>query len=181
MANPDSITGHFLRAAAAAPAAAAPRGATKRRRRSRCVGATLHNLKDVDVRLPLGRLVGRHRRVGLGQVHARARRAAREPAAPGRRGARPQARRAAHHRLPKAHQGLGSASTRVLEVDQTPIGKTPRSCPATYVGFLDNIRKLFADTQEARIRGYTASRFSFNTAGGRCDGVRRPGREDASR
>ena len=60
------------------------------------------------------------------------------------------------------------AIRRVLEVDQTPIGKTPRSCPATYIGFWDLVRKLYAQTEDALIHGWTAGRFSFNTKGGRC-------------
>ncbi|MDH7944830.1 excinuclease ABC subunit UvrA [Pseudohongiella sp. SYSU M77423] len=62
-------------------------------------------------------------------------------------------------------QGINS----VLQVDQTPIGKTPRSCPASYIGIWDTIRKLFADTVDARLRGYLPGRFSFNVSGGRCE------------
>ncbi|HEU4622509.1 MAG TPA: excinuclease ABC subunit UvrA [Burkholderiaceae bacterium] len=123
-------------------------------------GASLHNLQSVDVALPLARLTVVTGVSGSGKStlardvlhdNARAIVAKRDTAPTGC----------------DAIDGL-EAIDRVLEVDQTPIGKTPRSCPATYIGIWDEIRKLFADSQDARLRGYTASRFSFNTNGGRC-------------
>ncbi len=152
---------------------AAPAAATRFTSWLSVAGADLHNLKNVSIDVPLYRLVavtgvsgsGKStlaRDVMLTNVHAavmqRSTKAGRDADDAGKHPAWTGCESIAGYRV----------VDRVLEVDQTPIGKTPRSCPATYIGFWDTIRKLFADTLEARARGYAAGRFSFNTGEGRC-------------
>ncbi len=175
-ANPDSLTGRCLATPLKHPLhprrAVAPGQPTLRLR-----GAHLHNLQDVAVDVPLLRLVavtgvsgsGKStlaRDVLLKNVAALVAAKARAPA-----GASGEALDITTTPVAlagcRALTGWGAVD-RVLEVDQTPIGKTPRSCPATYIGFWDAIRKLFAQTLEAQARGYAAGRFSFNTGPGRC-------------
>jgi excinuclease ABC subunit A len=152
---------------------AAPQASSKHTSWLTVTKADLHNLKDVTIDVPLYRLVavtgvsgsGKStlaRDVLLTNVHAavmqRSTKAGRDSDDAGRHPAWVGCEAITGYRV----------VDRVLEVDQTPIGKTPRSCPATYIGFWDTIRKLFADTLEARARGYQAGRFSFNTGEGRC-------------
>ena len=137
------------------------------------LGANLHNLQNVDARVALKRLVAVTGVSGSGKstlardvlltnvaawVQQRSTKAGRDAMDEGKS---PKLLGC------KGIKGFESID-RVLEVDQTPIGKTPRSCPATYIGFWDTIRKLFAETLEAKARGYAAGRFSFNTGEGRC-------------
>jgi excinuclease ABC subunit A len=134
------------------------------------VGATLHNLRKIDARIPRGRLSVITGVSGSGKSSL-----ARDVLLGNLKRLLSRPSRSQRTRQPDVVPEGCSAITgwqsisRVLEVDQTPIGKTPRSCPATYIGFWDSIRRLYADTTEARMRGFTASRFSFNTAGGRCE------------
>ena len=135
--------------------------------------ASLHNLCDVDVHLPLKRLVAVTGVSGSGKstlardvlLHNVAAAVSQRSTAAGRK-----ADEAGKHPAWVGCAGLEGYQgvERVLEVDQTPIGKTPRSCPATYIGFWDTVRKLFAETLEAKARGYGPGRFSFNTGEGRC-------------
>jgi excinuclease ABC subunit A len=170
MRSPTSLTGRFLRHPLKHPLQ--PRRTVKRDTPVLEIsGARLHNLQKANVRVPLSRLTVVTGVSGSGKStlardvlfdnlkamiaphgHSQAKRTARG------------------HTLIGCEAITGwEAVGRVLEVDQTPIGKTPRSCPATYVGFWDAIRRLFAETSESRLRGYTPSRFSFNTKGGRCE------------
>jgi excinuclease ABC subunit A len=170
MGNPRSTTGRFLRQPLRHPARP-HRPVDAKTPYLKLERISLHNVKGTNVRIPLGRLVVITGVSGSGKstvardvLYANLRRQLGEG---GNGGAR---------RRTKGAQLIGCAAIqgleqvdRVLEVDQTPIGKTPRSCPATYIGLWDDIRRIYAATTEARLRGYTASRFSFNTAGGRCD------------
>ena len=154
MKQPDSLTGRFLNNPLRHPVQPR-RPVAKNGPFLEVSGASLHNLKKAAARFPLGRLTVVTGVSGSGKSTL----------------ARDVLLASLQAKQPigcEAVKGLDKVE-RVLEDDQTPIGKTPRSCPATYVGFWDAIRKLFADTAESRIRGWTASRFSFNTKGGRCE------------
>ncbi|VEH79531.1 UvrABC system protein A [Corynebacterium kutscheri] len=127
----------------------------------RIVGAKENNLKDIDVTIPLGVLVcvtgvsGSGKSTVINQILAKtlANKLNRSRTVPGRA---------------KRVEGVANLD-KLVQVDQSPIGRTPRSNPATYTGVFDKIRTLFAETSEAKVRGYKPGRFSFNVKGGRCE------------
>ncbi|SDZ30075.1 excinuclease ABC subunit A [Amycolatopsis xylanica] len=158
--NKDSLTGLYLAGKHRIEVPAIRRPVDKKRQLT-VVGAREHNLRGLDVSFPLGCLVsvtgvsgsGKSTLVNdiLATVLANKLNGARQ--VPGR-----------HTRI----NGLGEVD-KLVRVDQSPIGRTPRSNPATYTGVWDHVRKLFASTTEAKVRGYQQGRFSFNVKGGRCE------------
>jgi excinuclease ABC subunit A len=128
-------------------------------------GASAHNLKGINVGIPLGRLTVITGVSGSGKSSFMG--AVLYPAVQSMLSTRSR-ELVSSARTWTSIRG-GDQVDAVYEVDQSPIGKTSRSCPATYIGVLDDIRKLFASLPASRMRGYTASRFSFNTEGGRCE------------
>ncbi|RZL07281.1 MAG: excinuclease ABC subunit A, partial [Rubrivivax sp.] len=176
-ANAESVTGRYLLHAMKHPLQArrAVLPASDTAHWLHLKGAQLHNLNQLDSSIPLQRLVVITGVSGSGKsTLARDVLLANVAAAVSQRST--FAGRTAWDKGQRptwvgCQKLLGSEVVdRVLEVDQTPIGKTPRSCPATYIGFWDTVRKLFADTLEAKARGYAPGRFSFNTGEGRCPG-----------
>ena len=160
LASPDSLTGAYLSGRQFIPVPAVRRQRTKGREIT-VKGAAEHNLRGVDVAFPLGCLVAVTGVSGSGKstlvndilYKALARELNGNRTVPGR-----------HVRITGTQQ-----LDKVVHVDQGPIGRTPRSNPATYTGVFDHVRKLFAATTEAKIRGYQPGRFSFNVKGGRCE------------
>src|SRR5205807_999229 len=163
-AVPESLTGQFL---VGSRVIEVPR---RRRRPSGHIlieGAAEHNLQAINVKFPLGVMCcvtgvsgsGKSTLVNEVLYKAVSNRLHRSRQRPG-----------AHRRI----SGL-EALDKIISVDQSPIGRTPRSNPATYIGLFDQIRDLFSKTQEARARGYKPGRFSFNVKGGRCEVCRGDG------
>ncbi len=162
--HPESVTGQCLRAEKKFPARgerrslAGEKGRKGEAARLTLRSATVNNLKRITVNFPLGRFVVVTGVSGSGKSTL-----IRECLLPELQAVLAKKSSGKSKNL-SGHESLKA----VHEVDQAPIGRTPRSIPATYVGFFDDIRQLFAQVPEARMRGYSASRFSFNSAQGRC-------------
>jgi excinuclease ABC subunit A len=172
--NPESITGQFLLKPLQHPLietrdrASNDAGEAHQTPTLDILDASMNNLKDLRVGIPLGDLVCVSGVSGSGKSTL-VREVLYENLKRLLGGSRARRTKRASGLLGCRQFKGWETIRRILEVDQTPIGKTPRSCPATYVGFWDTIRRLFADTPEARMRGYGPGRFSFNLRGGRCD------------
>ncbi|MCL4078870.1 excinuclease ABC subunit UvrA [Coriobacteriia bacterium Es71-Z0120] len=165
MACPESLTGAYLSGRASIPVPERRRAAE--RGHLRVVGAREHNLRGIDVDIPLGNFVVVTGVSGSGKSSLVA-----DTLAPALSNAVHRARRRAgkHDRI----EGV-EAIDKVIVIDQSPIGRTPRSNPATYTGLWDDVRALLASTPEARARGYAPGRFSFNVRGGRCEACKGDG------